>query len=173
MAQGRAGRDGQPSVCLLLYSEADKSLANAVTTDRSSADSLEPIQVSTGSSHAALEEVAVFCEAPGCRKETMFAHFGFNFNPKRCNHNCNCGPLPEGCVKQFELDIHELEEANARQQQQQEAQSQSNLLKGQVEYYYQKILAETKRHRLPKREALSRRVISVRTMFINIYWYFY
>lgn len=108
-----------------------------------------------------------YCEASGCRKETMFAHFGFLFDSKRCNRNCNCGPLPDECLEQFELPPEELEEARSRQQQR-TAESQSDLRKGQVEYLYQKVLTQTKRSGLSKREALSRRVISVRAMCIGI-----
>ncbi|KAE8978428.1 hypothetical protein PF005_g24509 [Phytophthora fragariae] len=153
---GRSGRDGKPAVCVLLYSEADKSRADALTTERLDLDGTGAEAISNGSSRGELEDVAAFCEmTTGCRKELLYSHFGFRFDTSRCVRNCNCGvPLDAACGawRDDELDLNDT--TNGRK-----VEEEDVIPKGAIEYQYQKILAESKRLKLPKREALSRRLV--------------
>lgn len=173
LSQGRAGRDGKPAVCLLLFDEGDKSRANAITSERDDAsDSLSSstsFQFSNGgSSHVNLEEVVAFCSSFECRKEFLYAHFGFPYDGDACPRNCNCGSLAEDAYDETEL-LAELglgtEEDDATSKRSSVTRSSSRganaIPKGQVEYLYQRVLSETKKLGLPKREALSRRVVQV------------
>ncbi|RLN57545.1 hypothetical protein BBJ28_00001644 [Nothophytophthora sp. Chile5] len=142
-----------PAVCVLLYSEADKSRADALTTERSDFNGTMAASISNGSSHVELEEVAAFCETTtGCRKELLYSHFGFNFDASRCIRNCNCGVPLEAAESWRDEAVH-VEKPST---------DEDGISKGAIEYQYQRILVESKRLKLPKREALSRRLIRVR-----------
>lgn len=150
---GRSGRDGKPSVCVLLYSRADKNRATSLTTDLPKLSSSDFRDYSIGSLRSEVEEVSSFCEMQtGCRKELLFSHFGFAFDSSRCTRNCNCDlPLDEeiGDDKRYkEVGIKRSKDKD-----------DNGISSGSVEYQYQKILAEAKRLKLPKRDALSRRLI--------------
>uniref|UniRef100_K3W9Q6 DNA 3'-5' helicase n=1 Tax=Globisporangium ultimum (strain ATCC 200006 / CBS 805.95 / DAOM BR144) TaxID=431595 RepID=K3W9Q6_GLOUD len=165
---GRAGRDEQPAVCLLLYDESDKSRANAITSERSDLDSsISSFQVSNGSSHVDLEEMAAFCETTGCRKELLYAHFGFPFYAAECPRDCNCGQLDkeddwrEAYAAAKLLETTDSQDPLARHHSDEDdgLEVVNAKSKGQVEYFYQRVLSETKKLGLSKREALSRRVV--------------
>ncbi|KAJ8575820.1 hypothetical protein ON010_g3396 [Phytophthora cinnamomi] len=157
---GRSGRDGKPAVCILLYSEADKSRADALTTERLDFDGSGAGGTSNGSSRGELEDVAVFCKTTnGCRKEILYAHFGFRFDASRCVRNCNCGVPLEAASESWRGDL----ENNTTDR---KVEEEDTIPKGTIEYQYQKILAESKRLKLPKREALSRRLIRVRQSLV-------
>ncbi|KAH7464924.1 ATP-dependent helicase SGS1 [Phytophthora ramorum] len=153
---GRSGRDGKPAVCILLYSEADKSRADRLTTERLDSDGTGYGASSNGSSRGELEEIAAFCEmTSGCRKELLYTHFGFRFDTARCVQNCNCGvPLEAAAESWRNEDLDAEEEPNKSK-----VEEEDGIPKGTIEYQYQKILAVSKRLKLPKREALSRRLI--------------
>ncbi|KAF1330312.1 Atp-dependent dna helicase, partial [Globisporangium splendens] len=164
---GRAGRDGQPAVCLLLYDESDKSRANAITSERSDLDSsISSFHVSNGSSHVDLEEMAAFCETAGCRKEFLYAYFGFPFHAAECPRDCNCGQLDKeddwraAYTAAKLLETTDSQDLLARHHDEDDGLEAVNAKsKGRVEYLYQRVLSETKKLGLPKREALSRRVV--------------
>lgn len=148
-----------PAVCVLLYSVADKSRADALTTERLDFDGTGSGAISNGSSRGELEEVAAFCEMTvGCRKELLYSHFGFQFDTYRCIRNCNCGAPLETATESW----HEEEFDTEQKTKLNEGDKEDDIPKGAIEYQYQKILAESKRLKLPKREALSRRIVRVR-----------
>ncbi|CAI5742861.1 unnamed protein product [Peronospora destructor] len=152
---GRSGRDGKPAICVLLYSEADKSRADTLTTDRLDFNDTGSCAMSNGSSREELEYVAAFCEmTDGCRKELLYSHFGFHFDGSRCVRNCNCG-VPLKAAESWRDERSDTDHKGKIN----EGITENNLSKGAIEYQYQKILAESKRLKLPKREALSRRLI--------------
>ncbi|KAF4034020.1 Helicase conserved C-terminal domain [Phytophthora infestans] len=153
---GRSGRDGKPSECILLYSEADKGRADALTTERRDFDGTGSGPISNGSSRGELEEVSAFCEmASGCRKELLYSHFGFRFDTRLCVKNCNCGePLETAEAFGYEEETTHEHKFNERK-----SDGEDGVSKSRIEYQYQKVLAESRRLKLPKREALSRRLI--------------
>ncbi|ETI57132.1 hypothetical protein F443_00539 [Phytophthora nicotianae P1569] len=157
---GRSGRDGKPSVCVLLYSEADKGRADALTTEGRDFEGA----VSNGSSRGELEEVAAFCEmATGCRKELLYSHFGFRFDPSHCVKNCNCGEPLDADSEFWQEEIGCEHDSNVNK-----LDEEDGISRGIIEYQYQKILTESKRLKLPKREALSRRLVRVRSRFYAV-----
>ncbi|UIZ28578.1 hypothetical protein KXD40_009369 [Peronospora effusa] len=152
---GRSGRDGKPAICVLLYSEADKSRADTLTAERLDLNDIGSCAVSNGSSRGELENVAAFCEmTDGCRKELLYSHFGFQFDGSQCVRNCNCG-VPLEAAQSWRDEKPDTDYKSKLN----EGITEDNLSKGAIEYQYQKILAESKRLKLPKREALSRRLI--------------
>ncbi|CAH0478831.1 unnamed protein product [Peronospora belbahrii] len=155
---GRSGRDGKLAICVLLYSEADKSRADALITDTFEFDDTGSGAMSNGSSRRELDDVTAFCEMTvGCRKELLYSHFGFEFDASRCVRNCNCGMPLEDDTESWHDD--EISSAEHKRKGINESNTEDNLSKGAIEYQYQKILAECRRLKLPKREALSRRLI--------------
>ncbi|KAF4322509.1 hypothetical protein BBO99_00002652 [Phytophthora kernoviae] len=153
---GRSGRDGKPSVCILLYSASDKNRADALTTERLDFDGTTSSPMSNGSSRGELEEVTAFCEmTTGCRKQLLYSHFGFHFDISQCVRNCNCGVALESTTEPWadeELDTDtKIKKTNKVEEE--------GISKGTIEYQYQKILTQSKKLGLPKREALSRRLI--------------
>ncbi|CEG49018.1 atp-dependent dna [Plasmopara halstedii] len=150
---GRSGRDGRPSVCVLLYSENDKNRANILTTDIHELNSTNFGIFSTGSSRGEVEAISAYCEMEtGCRKELLFSHFGFCFDSSRCVRNCNCG-LP---LDQELCDRENLWEGSSKLK---HTSAPDGFSHGTIEYQYQKVLAKSRRLKLSKREALSRRLI--------------
>ncbi|KAG3248666.1 hypothetical protein PI124_g6665 [Phytophthora idaei] len=153
---GRSGRDGKPSVCVLLYSEADKGRADALTTEGRDFDGTGSGAISNGSSRGELEEVSAFCEMiTGCRKELLYSHVGFRFDTSHCVKNCNCG-VPLEAARDFwqEEEIATEHKSNVTK-----PDEEDGIPRSTIEYQYRKILAESRRLKLPKREALSRRLV--------------
>lgn len=111
-----------------------------------------------------LEEVVAFCSTVDCRKEFLYAHFGFPYDGKKCPRNCNCGPLAEDAYDETEF-LAELGLEDDSMTKRSSVTSSSGgvnaIPRGQIEYLYQRVLSETKKLGLPKREALSRRVVQV------------
>ena len=138
-----------------------------MTTGRLDFDGTGSGALSNGSSRREVEEVAAFCEmASGCRKELLYSHFDFHFDPSRCVRNCNCGVPLEAAT---EL-LHYEEVSAKRRVKVVEDDTDDGIPKGAIEYQYQKILAESKRLSLPKREAMSRRLVRVRSSLMLPQW---
>ncbi|KAJ3681337.1 hypothetical protein LUZ60_015826 [Juncus effusus] len=90
---GRAGRDNLPSSCLVLYQKKDFSrlvcmLRNSQSYNKSTSFKLAMDQA---------KKMQHYCELKNeCRRETLLAHFGENFNRMRCK----TGPSPcDNCLK--------------------------------------------------------------------------
>ena len=142
----------------MLYSEVDKSRADALTTGRLDFDGTGSGAMSNGSSRREVEEVAAFCEMTnGCRKELLYSHFNFHFDASQCIRNCNCGVPLEAASESW----HNEEINTEHQKKVVDDDADEGIPKGAIEYQYQKILAESKRLHLSKREAMSRRLVRV------------
>jgi superfamily II DNA helicase RecQ len=141
----------------MLYSVDDKSRAHWISTER--VDENDGTVISSGASHADVEEVASFCETTECRRAYLATHFG-HAAVVACKRNCNCGPMLEapdhwtndGDAAESAMGSHPANEENG--------DAEPSVYT--VEYYYQKVLVEARRQNLPKREALLRRAIRVR-----------
>ncbi|DAZ93739.1 TPA: hypothetical protein N0F65_007365, partial [Lagenidium giganteum] len=154
---GRAGRDGSPAQCVLLYAERDKSRVLSLSGPSDDLDGF-----ASSGLHADVEEMASFCETTGCRKEILFTHFGQVFDATACNRNCNCGEPLAMDETHDEAEDENGDVGFGRSQalsKTKSSQGRSAPNRGAVEVYYQRVLNETKRLGLPKREALSRRVV--------------
>jgi len=80
---GRAGRDGLPSHCLLLYSYGDASKI------RYFIDQKEDPERSAAYQH--LDAMTRYAEGSGCRRKPLLAYFGETFTSENCGTCDNCG----------------------------------------------------------------------------------
>ena len=84
---GRAGRDGLPADCLLLYSRGDAMVQRHFIDE--GAESERPGRV------ARLNALVRYAEARDCRRVPLLAYFGETLAPP-CGHCDNCVPVAEG-----------------------------------------------------------------------------
>jgi len=82
---GRAGRDGDPSVALMLWGADDFARA------RQRLGEVEPAR--QGSERTRLDALAVLVETAGCRRATLLRHFGED-PPATCGNCDNCLEAP-------------------------------------------------------------------------------
>lgn len=84
---GRAGRDGEPSECIMFYSYKDaRSLQSLIQRD----DKLE--ELARESHLAKLKQVVQYCENKSdCRRKQVLHFFNEEFDPAKCKKQCdNC-----------------------------------------------------------------------------------
>ena len=79
---GRAGRDGLPADCLLLFSRQD-AMTITFLTDRDN-----PTQRAAAA--ARLQAMISFAETNGCRRRPLLAYFGDSEVPVKCDRCDNC-----------------------------------------------------------------------------------
>jgi ATP-dependent DNA helicase RecQ len=90
---GRAGRDGDPAVAVMLWAAADFSQAR---------QRLEEVDAARrGGERARLDALASLIETPTCRRAILLRHFGEN-PPERCGNCDNCLEAP-GVIDATEL----------------------------------------------------------------------
>lgn len=80
---GRAGRDGLPAKCTLLWSGADFTKTDFYTSGVDSAVQKEAIV-------AAIASVRSYAASPGCRRRALLQHFGEAGRDGRCGGCDNC-----------------------------------------------------------------------------------
>nr|MDQ3624928.1 ATP-dependent DNA helicase [Verrucomicrobiota bacterium] len=80
---GRAGRDGLPSECLLLYSSADVVKQTAFIEERSDP---EERRLARGQ----LQQMVHYAECPACRRAELLRYFGETFPEAMCGACDNC-----------------------------------------------------------------------------------
>lgn len=79
---GRAGRDGLPAECLLLFSYGDVQGINFFIQQ-------EALAQQRGARWR-LDAMIAFAETNGCRRIPLLAYFGEEFEAERCDHCDNC-----------------------------------------------------------------------------------
>ncbi|MEK6560528.1 MAG: DNA helicase RecQ, partial [Nitrospirota bacterium] len=77
---GRAGRDGLKSDCILFFSYADKFKIEHFIEQKTDEKEKQ-------SAYKQLREIIAYCESKVCRRRTLLAYFGENFDEPNC---CNC-----------------------------------------------------------------------------------
>lgn len=89
---GRAGRDGEPADCLLLFSPGDAAKLRGFMDEIADAEQKQ-------SAEASLREVMVYAETGGCRRKQLLAHFGEEFSDGSPTASCggcdNCLTPPD------------------------------------------------------------------------------
>jgi ATP-dependent DNA helicase RecQ len=104
---GRAGRDGQYSECILLYSRGDSSRIRAMLEhDEGGAGHLR-------NGLKKLKEMTEYCENTGCRRKYLLEYFGEEYREENCGLCDTCDHPPDmvdctetarliaGCVRQL------------------------------------------------------------------------
>ena len=87
---GRAGRDGLPSQCLLLFKAGDAAKLRGFINDISD-------QAERERSHQKLNEMVHFAESSGCRRAALLAYFGEAWPHGECKGCDNCITPRETC----------------------------------------------------------------------------
>ncbi len=87
---GRAGRDGQPAECLLLFGGADLSTIEFHISQKSDSEQRVARQQ--------LNHMRAFAEAHGCRRKPLLAYFGEESAEGGCGHCDNCIEPPPDVV---------------------------------------------------------------------------
>jgi ATP-dependent DNA helicase RecQ len=80
---GRAGRDGLPGECVLLYSSADAIKQKAFIEEK-------PDPEEQRIARDQLQKMIHYAESADCRRETLLAYFGENFTQVPCGGCDNC-----------------------------------------------------------------------------------
>ncbi|HWK41239.1 MAG TPA: DNA helicase RecQ [Croceibacterium sp.] len=83
---GRAGRDGDPAVALMLWAAGDFAQARQRLS--------EVEETRQAGERARLDALASLVETPGCRRAVLLRHFGED-PPDRCGNCDNCLEAPE------------------------------------------------------------------------------
>ncbi|MDD5142330.1 DNA helicase RecQ [Methanoregula sp.] len=104
---GRAGRDGQYSECVLLYSRGDYARIRSMIEHND--DSGQHLRISL----TKLQDMAEYCETTGCRRKFLLTYFGEEYPQENCGSCDTCDHPPEmtdctdaakliaGCVTQL------------------------------------------------------------------------
>jgi len=81
---GRAGRDGQPGECILLYSRGDLAKVRYLLEH----DDQDEEQ--SGIAFKKMQEVVDYCETNSCRRKYLLAYFGEEYPGETCDACDNC-----------------------------------------------------------------------------------
>ncbi|MCD8381495.1 MAG: DNA helicase RecQ [Clostridiales bacterium] len=95
---GRAGRDGSPAQCILLFQRRDIATNRYFIEHGEERSDLTPEQSRQLRQHdlQRLQKMVHYCTTPGCLRHTLLSYFGEQ-SPERCGNCSNClgGQAPE------------------------------------------------------------------------------
>ncbi|MDX9731259.1 MAG: ATP-dependent DNA helicase RecQ [Bdellovibrionales bacterium] len=94
---GRAGRDGLPSTCLLLYSRADKGLQSYFITNSNARKSIIQLRWQN------LEALVAYAEGGECRHSEILAYYKDKQRLRTCGHCDSCAPDSSRRIKRSAL----------------------------------------------------------------------
>jgi len=80
---GRAGRDGDPAICMLLYARSDFKKIEGLLRKL-------PDGVERQIGFKRLNDMLGYCETRSCRRTVLLTYFGENFNEVSCDSCDNC-----------------------------------------------------------------------------------
>ena len=80
---GRAGRDGDPAICMLLYARSDFKKIEGLFRKL-------PDGVERQIGFKRLNDMLGYCETRSCRRTVLLTYFGENFNEISCDNCDNC-----------------------------------------------------------------------------------
>ena len=86
---GRAGRDGEPSTCTLLYSFADVKTIEYIIAQKVDPETGEALEDEQRIATQQLRRVINYAEATDCRRTIQLSYFGEDF-PGNCGNCDNC-----------------------------------------------------------------------------------
>jgi superfamily II DNA helicase RecQ len=81
---GRAGRDGQSSFCILLYTYADASRLRRMMCQEPALESVRDMHM-----QALLEMIAYAETVAVCRRKLLIEHFGEVYDAQQCRGTCD------------------------------------------------------------------------------------
>lgn len=81
---GRAGRDGQPADCILLYQAQDIQIQKFLIEHSSRSEIRKDME------YAKLQSMIDYCHTTHCLRQYILAYFGEKDNPEHCNQCANC-----------------------------------------------------------------------------------
>ena len=84
---GRAGRDGEPSECILLYSASDIALSKLLIESSENQD-----EVLRKNAYARLQKMIDYCRATKCLRGLLLDYFGCE-HPEKCGNCSNCNAV--------------------------------------------------------------------------------
>lgn len=91
---GRAGRDGQPSTCLMLYSKKDKGLQSFFIESSGAQKAIKDAR------WRSLEALVSYSEGSECRHGEILTYYKDSQRIDRCGHCDSCDPQSERRVQQ-------------------------------------------------------------------------
>jgi ATP-dependent DNA helicase RecQ len=86
---GRAGRDGDPSRCVLFYDLADLKTVEWMIAQKVHPQTGEPLEQEQRLARQQLRQVVDYAESTVCRRTIQLSYFG-EFFPGQCDHCDNC-----------------------------------------------------------------------------------
>jgi ATP-dependent DNA helicase RecQ len=107
---GRAGRDGEPGQCILMYSPADIRTAEFLIAQKVDPASGEPLADEQRVARQQLRRVTAYAEAAECRRVVQLGYFGEACAP--CGNCDNCDNPPQ--VQDRTLEAQQLLSCVAR-----------------------------------------------------------
>jgi RecQ family ATP-dependent DNA helicase len=101
---GRAGRDGQPSTCVLYYRYSDVPTLLHLIAHGEGSDAQKDRQRSQ------LRQMVAYCENTiDCRRTQILSYFGETFSPSNCRRSCdNCRAARAHVVRDLTRDIQQI-----------------------------------------------------------------
>lgn len=98
---GRAGRDGLPSECILLYNAGDAARIQYFITQMN--DQQEQLQARNH-----LKQLIEFCETSDCRRSTLLRHFGEVYRDENGRELSECGSCDNCLTPRETIDVAEF-----------------------------------------------------------------
>jgi ATP-dependent DNA helicase RecQ len=95
---GRAGRDGRPSTCLLLYAKKDRMLHSFFIRQAEEADTEKVQTTYLKQRWRALDAITQFSEGGECRHAGILTYFRDSQRIKNCGHCDICAPAAAGHI---------------------------------------------------------------------------
>lgn len=92
---GRAGRDGHPSTCLMLYSKKDKGLQSFFIQSSTAIKAIKDLRWRN------LETLVSYSESRECRHSEILTYYKDSQKIKNCGHCDVCDPTSERKIKKF------------------------------------------------------------------------
>jgi ATP-dependent DNA helicase RecQ len=106
---GRAGRDGLPSTCLMLYSKKDKGLQSYFITQSDAPAEIKRVKWNT------LEALVNYCEGGECRHAGVLTYYQDSQRIEACGHCDTCDPSsPRRIARPARADLSAPEPRSAK-----------------------------------------------------------
>ncbi len=105
---GRAGRDGQPSTCLMLYSKKDKGLQSFFITQSDASADIKRLRWNT------LDALVNYAEGGECRHSGILTYYHDSQRIEACGHCDTCDPASPRKIRRPALDSVRLTTQESR-----------------------------------------------------------